>query len=78
MLNFGFQSVLYLIIHLIALIVTWWAIQCLKLDLFVHNPKGPKAKVLLIFITIAISYLVAKFFLDYLNWSLNLPQIYNH
>ncbi|TCP20262.1 putative integral membrane protein (TIGR02327 family) [Scopulibacillus darangshiensis] len=76
MLNFGYQAALHLFVHLVALIVTWWAIQSFKLDLFLRNPKGAKAKVLLIFLTIAISYLVAKFFLDYLNWSMNLPQIY--
>ncbi|MBM7645358.1 putative integral membrane protein (TIGR02327 family) [Scopulibacillus daqui] len=77
MFNFGVQSALHLIVHIIALIAVWWAIQCVKLDLFVHNPRGPKARLLLIFITIAISYLVAEFFLDYFGWSLNLPQIYN-
>lgn len=74
---FGVQAVLYLFVHLISLVVTWWAIQSFKFDLFIKNPQGARAKVLQIFITIAISSLVADFFLNYLNSSLRLPQLFH-
>jgi uncharacterized integral membrane protein (TIGR02327 family) len=77
MANFGFQSAMNLTIHLVALILTWWAMQNIKWEVFVRFPKSARTKVLMIFIAIAVSWLVAKFFIDYVTWSLNLPQIYN-
>lgn len=74
---FGVQAVLYLIVHLLFLILTWWAIQSFKFDLFVKNPQSARAKVLMIFITIAISSSVADFFLNYLNSSLRLPNLFH-
>lgn len=77
MLNLGFQAALGIFVHLLSLILTWWAIQSLKFEAFLRFPKSLQARTFLILLTIAISYLVAKFFLDYLNWSLNLPQLYH-
>ncbi len=77
MTNFGFQAATDLTIHLVTLIVTWWAMQSIKWEAFLRHPKSARTKVLMIFIAISISYLVAKFFIDYVTWSLNLPEIYN-
>lgn len=75
--QFGVQAVLSLLVHLVTLIITWWAFQSIKLDLFIKHPQSARAKVFLIFITIAVSSLVAQFFLNYLNWSLELPQLFH-
>ncbi|GGH84098.1 DUF1146 family protein [Pullulanibacillus pueri] len=75
-MNFGAQALLYLVIHIGALILTWWAIQSLNLEFLLKNPKGIRARAFLILLSIAISYLVADFFLDYFSQSLYLPQIY--
>lgn len=78
MANFGLQAAVDLIIHIVTLIITWWAMQNIKWEAFTRHPKSSRTKILMIFIAIAISYLVAKFFIDYVTWSLNLPQIYNN
>lgn len=75
MYNFGVQAAIYLVVHIVSLIVTWWAIQSFKVDLFLKDPKGARAKTLLILVTIAISYLVAEFFLNYINQSTLLSKI---
>jgi len=75
-LNFGVQAMVYLIVHIGILLLTWWAIQGLNIEFLFKDPKGVRAKTLLILLSIAVSYLVADFFLDYLNQSLYLPQIY--
>ena len=74
MAGFGAYAATYLTIHIVTLIVTWWAIQTVKFDLFFKNPSGPRAKVLMILLTIAISYLVGEFFVNYLFRSLELPN----
>lgn len=76
MMQFGVQAAMDLFIHLIILILTWWAIQSIKWDLWLRNPTSIRAKILMILISIAISYPVASFFINYLSWSVQLPQIY--
>jgi uncharacterized integral membrane protein (TIGR02327 family) len=76
MMAFGVQAALNLFVHLIVLILTWWAIQTVKWDVFLRAPSLIRAKVLMILISITISYPVASFLINYLNWSVQLPQIY--
>lgn len=67
--GFGHQALVHIFVHLIFLAVTWWALQAFKFDLFVKNINSARAKTLMILLTIAISYLVSSFFLEYLSWS---------
>lgn len=77
MANVGIQALISLFVHLLILLLTWWALQSLKFDLLFRHPKSLQARLLYILLAIAISYPVARFFLDYLNWSVVLPQIYD-
>ncbi len=63
------QGIANIVIVLIILVITWWALQSFKFDLFVKNPEGPQAKALLILLTIAIGSLVGNFFINYLEWA---------
>lgn len=74
MQGFGVYAAMYLFIHILSLIVTWWALQSVNFDAIIKNPKSPRAKVLMILIAIAISYLVGEFFVNYLNKSMELPN----
>ncbi|WP_088104378.1 DUF1146 family protein [Halalkalibacter urbisdiaboli] len=74
--GFGQQAIIHIFVNVMFLIITWWALQSFKLDLFVRDPRGPKAKVLLILLTLAIAHLVSSFFLDYLNSSLMLRYLW--
>ena len=73
--SFGQQALIHIFVNVLFLAITWWALQSFKFDLFVKDPNGPKAKVLLILLTIAIAHLVSSFFLDYLNSSLMLRYL---
>ncbi|WP_176222146.1 DUF1146 family protein [Tuberibacillus sp. Marseille-P3662] len=74
MYGLNVQSALNLVVHLITLILTWWALQSFKIDVYFKHPQGPKAKVAMLFIAITISYNVGNFILNYVNWSLNLQN----
>ncbi|MFD2616227.1 DUF1146 family protein [Terrilactibacillus laevilacticus] len=69
-MTFGYQAGLSIVLHLIAFILTWWAIQGIKWELFFRKPKGKQALCFMVLFSLAISYLVSKFFLDYLGSSL--------
>ncbi|MDG5787294.1 DUF1146 family protein [Evansella sp. AB-P1] len=74
--SLGQQGLFNIIINLMVLTIVWWSVQSFKIDLFVKNPHGPKAKALLVLITIAITHLVTSFLLNYLNWSLMLRHLF--
>ncbi|MBU8905903.1 DUF1146 family protein [Desertibacillus haloalkaliphilus] len=74
--SFGQQALVHIFVNLVFLVITWWALTSFKFDLFVKDPDGPKAKALVILLTIAIAHLVSSFFLDYLNWSTMLRYLF--
>ncbi|HEX6922215.1 MAG TPA: DUF1146 family protein [Bacillales bacterium] len=74
--QFGTQALLYLVINLFFLVVTWWALQSFRFDVLLKNPSGPRARVLMILVTIAIGSIVGNFFFDYLYQSLRLPYLF--
>ncbi|MFA9560198.1 DUF1146 family protein [Evansella sp. AB-rgal1] len=74
--SLGQQGLLNIIVNLMVLVIVWWSIQSFKLDLFVKNPDGVKAKALLILITLAVTQLVSSFLLNYLNWSMTLRHLF--
>ncbi|HEU5139667.1 MAG TPA: DUF1146 family protein [Bacillales bacterium] len=74
--QFGTQALMYLVIQLFFLGVTWWALQSFRFDVLIRNPSGPRAKILMILVTIAIGSLVGNFFFDYLAQSLRLRYLF--
>ncbi|WP_347230883.1 DUF1146 family protein [Bacillus sp. LL01] len=72
----GQQALIHLFVNVMFLAITWWALQAFKFDLFVKEPNSPKAKALVILVTIAIAQLVSSFFLDYYNASTMLRYLW--
>lgn len=75
-MQFGIQALLAIIVHIIFLIITWWALQIFRFDVFFKDPSDPRAKVLMILITVVIGSIVGDFFMNYLNWSLQLKYLF--
>ncbi|RBW68741.1 DUF1146 family protein [Bacillus taeanensis] len=73
---FGQQAIMHIMIQLVFLFVTWWALQIVKLDFFVKNINSPQAKVLQILLTIAIGSTAANFFLSYYQWATRLQYLF--
>lgn len=65
----GFQALLNMILTLLLIAVSWWALQSFKIDLFIRSINSPQAKVLQIMLSIVIGYTVASFFIDYMQWT---------
>lgn len=66
---FGTSSMISLIVSLLSVVLSWWALQNLKLDLVIRYPKSPQGRLLHLLLAIVLGRFVAGFFLDYLTWS---------
>ncbi|WP_438348818.1 DUF1146 family protein [Paenibacillus sp. FA6] len=65
----GVSGLVSIVVSLICIWISWWALQNLKLDLFIRNPQGTQGKLLQVLLAIVLGHFVAGFILDYLNWS---------
>lgn len=65
----GTSSMISMIVSLLCVVLSWWALQNLKLDLVIRYPKSPQGRLLHLLLAIVLGHFVAGFFLDYLNWS---------
>lgn len=67
--NLGLTGMAYIVTVLICIALAWMGLQQLRLDVFLKNPRGPYAKLLLIFASIALGYEVASFLMAYVEWT---------
>ncbi|CAH1209710.1 MULTISPECIES: DUF1146 family protein [Paenibacillus] len=58
-----------MIVSLLCVVLSWWALQNLKLDLVIRYPKSPQGRLLHLLLAIVLGHFVAGFLLDYLSWS---------
>lgn len=73
--DFGQIAVLSILSHLIFIAVSWWALQAIRLDKMLKPNHVFQARLLYILLAIIIGSSVSNFFLDYLQWSRQLPLI---
>lgn len=73
----GASSLLYITIVLVCIALAWWALQAFRLDVFMRQPKSAQAKLLQMMLAVALGYGIAKFIIDYLQWSMLLKGIFS-
>ncbi|QOT01379.1 DUF1146 domain-containing protein [Brevibacterium sp. JNUCC-42] len=73
----GLYSLMMIIISVICIGISWWAIQAFRFDLFVKRADSAQTKLLQILLSIVIGHGVARFFMDYLGYSLLLNQLFH-
>ncbi|KIL49778.1 membrane protein [Jeotgalibacillus soli] len=76
MVAFGQQALLSMLIHLVFIALSFWALQALRIDKALKPNRVMQARVLLILLSIAIGSSVANFFLSYSTWSQQLPLLW--
>lgn len=59
-------------LYLFFIAISWWALQQVRFEIFLRQPTSPQAKLLHILVSIALGYMITRFFVDYLNISLQL------
>ncbi|AOM81604.1 DUF1146 family protein [Salisediminibacterium beveridgei] len=72
----GQQSLFNILISLMVLVLVWWSVQSIRMELFLKDPDGIRAKAFMVIITISLTYLITGFILNYLNWSQSLRFLF--
>jgi uncharacterized integral membrane protein (TIGR02327 family) len=65
-----------IISHLAFIALAWWALQAIQFEKLLRANHVLQARVLYILVSIALGSTVSNFFLDYLQWSQQLPMIF--
>lgn len=70
------EGLISILSHIIFIVITWQVLQSLHFDELFRKNKVFEARILIIFITIAIGSTVSNFFLDFLKWSQQLIYLF--
>jgi len=76
MTYFGIQSLLTLISHIFFVSMAFWSLQSLRTDTWIKKHHISQARLLYIFLSIAIGYTVSNFFIEFINSSQNLLHLF--
>ncbi|MDQ1143613.1 putative integral membrane protein (TIGR02327 family) [Bacillus sp. SORGH_AS 510] len=76
--DFGQVALVSILSHLVFIALVWWALQSIRLDKLIKPNHVFQARLLYILLAIFIGSSVSNFFLDYLQWSRQLPLIFNN
>lgn len=72
---FGQQALLSILIHIVFIALSWWALQSLNFEKFLRKNRVFQARVLYVLLAIIMGSIVSNFLLDYLVCSQQLPLI---
>jgi uncharacterized integral membrane protein (TIGR02327 family) len=73
--QFGQIALVSILSHLAFIALAWWALQAIRLDKLLKPNHVFQSRLLYILLAIFIGSSVSNFFLDYLQWSQQLPLI---
>jgi uncharacterized integral membrane protein (TIGR02327 family) len=76
MIIYGADSLISIISHLVFIALAWWALQAVNFEKFLRPNRVMQARILYILLSIIVGSIVSNFFLDYLFWSQQLPQVF--
>lgn len=75
--SFAVSAVVNIVVSILCIGVSWWALQAFRFDLFVKHHESGQAKLLHIILSIFVGHGVASFFMEYLGWSLMLKSLFS-
>ncbi|CAH2713910.1 hypothetical protein BACCIP111895_01064 [Neobacillus rhizosphaerae] len=73
--DLGQIALVSILSHLLFIAISWWALQAIRLEKLLKANHVFQARLLYILLAIFIGSSVSNFFLDYLQWSRQLPLI---
>ncbi|CRK82656.1 DUF1146 family protein [Neobacillus massiliamazoniensis] len=75
MKDLGQIALISIMSHLVFIALSWWALQAIQLEKLLRPNHVFQARLLYILLAIFIGSSVSNFFLDYLQWSKQLPYL---
>lgn len=67
--SIGVNGLASILVSLACIALSWYALQNLKLDLFIRHPKGPQGKLLQLLLAVVLGRFVAAFILEYWGYT---------
>jgi uncharacterized integral membrane protein (TIGR02327 family) len=74
--SLGLTALLNMVLTIVLIVISWWALQSVKFDIFLRNVNGGQAKLLHVLLAVVIGHGVAQFFIAYMSWTNFLPYIF--
>ncbi len=74
--DLGVQAAISIISHSVFIIITWRALQSIRLDVLFKKHKVFETRLFMVILTIVIASVLSHFFLDLLNWSQQLLYLF--
>jgi uncharacterized integral membrane protein (TIGR02327 family) len=71
----GTEAILAIIVHLLFIILTWWALTAIKWESIMKKGHVAQIRLFMVLLTITISSAVSSFFLDYLQYAKNITYL---
>jgi uncharacterized integral membrane protein (TIGR02327 family) len=71
----GADALLSIIVNLICIGFSWWALQAIRLDKLLKANHILQSRILYILLSIALGSIVSNFLLTYLHWSRQLQLL---
>ncbi|MDU4695035.1 MULTISPECIES: DUF1146 family protein [Paenibacillus] len=72
----GVGGLTAILVSLACIALSWYALQNLKLDLFIRHPKGPQGKLLQLLLAVVLGRFVAAFVMDYWGYTQMLKYMF--
>lgn len=72
----GWTGAVQMLITLLCITVTWWALQNVKLDLFIRHSQSLQSKMIHLIIAVLVGRAMAQFFIDYWGWTQKLQFLF--
>jgi uncharacterized integral membrane protein (TIGR02327 family) len=73
--DLGQIALVSILSHLVFIALSWWTLQAIRLEKLLRPNHVLQARILYILLAIFLGSSVSNFFLDYLQWSRQLPLI---
>jgi uncharacterized integral membrane protein (TIGR02327 family) len=73
--DFGQIALVSILSHIVFIALAWYALQAIRLEKLLRPNHVFQARLLYILLAIMIGSSVSNFFLDYLQWSKQLPLL---
>ena len=73
--DFGQIALVSILSHIVFIAIAWYALQAIRLEKLLKPNQVFQARLLYILLAIMIGSSVSNFFLDYLQWSKQLPLL---
>lgn len=76
--SMGIQAGISMISHIIFIIISFYALQSVRLDVVFHKGKTFQIQLMYIILSIVLGSALSNFFLDFTGFSKQLPYIFGN